>query len=166
MTQAHQNPSAAIGEGPDAASMSFVRVGVENIDLLRSVADDVFDYEIDFGFAKAFLAEPRNILAVACAGGRVVGQIVAVVHRHLDVPADLYIDNLGVAPAWQRRGVARRLVAMAFEAGAEQGAVAAWVAAETDNAPANALYKTAGATRGQFAMFSFADLRLRGRPKA
>lgn len=136
----------------------FKRLGVEDIHLLRHVAEDVFDHPIDFDLAKHFLSDARNILIVALDGDRVIAQIVAMVHQHLDAPPDLYIDNLGVAPAWQRRGLGRRLLALAFNAGAQQGAKAAWVGTDEDNAPANALYKNTGASAGRFMIFSYSTI--------
>jgi aminoglycoside 6'-N-acetyltransferase I len=136
----------------------FKRLGVDDLHLLRHVAEDIFDHPIDFSFAKSFLSDMRNILVVALDGDQVIAQIVAVVHQHLDAPPDLYIDNLGVAPAWQRRGLGRRLLALAFKAGAEQGAKAAWVGTEEDNLPANALYENTGASAGRFMMFSYSTI--------
>jgi aminoglycoside 6'-N-acetyltransferase I len=138
--------------------MPFKRLGVEDIHFLQNVAEDVFDHPIDFVFAKDFLSDTRNILIVALEGDLVIAQIVAVVHQHLDAPPDLYIDNLGVAPAWQRRGIGRRLLALAFKAGAEQGAKAAWAGTEEDNLPANALYENTGASAGRFMMFSYSTI--------
>lgn len=138
---------------------TFKRLGVDDIPTLQNVAEDVFDDVIDFHFAKKFLQEARNILIVALDGDRVVAQIVAVVHQHVDAPCDLFIENLGVAPDWRRRGVARRLIALAFEAGAELGAETAWVGTEEDNDPANALYRSMGANAGRFVMHSYNDLK-------
>lgn len=137
---------------------TFKRLGIEDIQLLRHVAEDVFDHPIDFDFAKGFLSDARNILIVALDGDLVIAQVVAVVHQHLDAPPDLFIDNLGVTPAWQRRGLGRRLLALAFTAGAEQGAKAAWVGTEEDNMPANALYENTGASAGRFMMFSYSTI--------
>lgn len=138
---------------------TFKRLGVDDFPTLQNVAEDVFDDVIDFHFAKNFLQEARNILIVALDGDRVVAQIVAVVHQHVDAPCDLFIENLGVAPDWRRRGVARRLIALAFEAGAELGAKTAWVGTEADNDPANALYRSTGANAGRFVMHSYNDLK-------
>ena len=136
----------------------FKRLGAEDIEQLGAVADDIFDHPIDVRFARDFLADPRNILIVALADDRVIAQLVAIVHRHLDAPPDLFVENLGVAASWRRRGVARRLIAMAFEEGAKQGARTAWVATEEDNDAANALYAATGAAAGRFVMFSYQSL--------
>lgn len=136
----------------------FQRVSLDDIHLLDDVADDIFDHPIDFGFARQFLADARNILIVALHGTRVIGQLVAIVHHHLDAPTDLFIENLGVSQEWRRRGIARRLLSLAAHAGAAQGARSAWVATERDNEPANRLYAATGASSDQFVMFSYATL--------
>lgn len=141
--------------------LAFKRLASADAHLLETVADDIFDHDINAAYAAGFLADPRNILIVALDGQRVIGQIVAIVHQHLDAPPDLFIENLGVAEEWRRRGVARRLLACAFEAGAQHGAVAAWVATELDNDAANGLYANTGAGHGRFVMFSYPDLHPR-----
>lgn len=60
------------------------------------------------------------------------------------VPDDadaFYIDNLGVRPGWQRRGVAIRLIDAPADHARLCGCTSIWVATEPDNAPANALYR-------------------------
>ncbi len=95
----------------------------------------------------------RNILIVALEDNRIIGQITAVVHQHLDAAADVYIDNLGVTPNRQRRGIATQLVALALDVGRSLQAEAAWVAVDTDNAAARELY---GRTGTPILMFSYA----------
>lgn len=140
------------------AHPTFKRLGVEDAGVLARVAEDVFDHAIDSAFAQRFLAERRNILIVALEGDLVIAQIVAVVHQHLDAPPDLFLENLGVTPPWRRRGIARRLISLAFEAGAELGATTAWVGTEEDNEAAIALYENTGASGGPFRMFSYPRL--------
>ena len=113
----------------------------ENAALLDNVAEDVFDAPIHPERLARYAAEPGHLMLLALDGDRVVGQIRAVVHFHPDEPAQLYIDNLGVSPSWQRRGIARRLIGAMLERGRAQGCEAAWVGTEMDNDAANALYR-------------------------
>jgi aminoglycoside 6'-N-acetyltransferase I len=140
--------------------LEFRRLGSNDFPLLQHVDAEIFDFEVKEEFARRFLSDDRNILIVARASGRIIGQLVAIVHQHLDAPNDLFIENLGVAEAWRRHGVARRLLEMAFEAGVAQRAVAAWVATEEDNGPATGLYQSTGASYGRFVMFSYSSLDL------
>lgn len=109
--------------------------------ILDDVADDVFDEPIVPARAEAYLADPTNLLMVAIDGTTVIGQCAACIHRHPDRVTELYIDNLGVAPTHQRRGVARELVNRMFVAGKARGCEEAWVGTEPDNEAANRLYE-------------------------
>src|SRR6476620_10348854 len=81
------------------------RIGRGDAGLFDRVADDVFDAAIDYRRLLAYLAEPGHLMIVALRSGQVIGQVAAVVHRHPDKPTELYIDEVGVAPAFHRRGI-------------------------------------------------------------
>jgi aminoglycoside 6'-N-acetyltransferase I len=136
-------------------SLVFRRLAPNDIALLHNVADDVFDDRVEPERARRFLADRRAILVVAVTGGTVVGQIQAIVHLHPDAPPDLFIDNLGVAPAWRRRGIARNLIALARAAGREQGADEGWVLTEGDDEVAGAVYESAGGAPSRTILFTF-----------
>ena len=154
-------------------NVEFRRIGPGDAGLLQAAAEDVFDDAVDQARAEIFLGDPRNILIVAVAEGLIIGQVQAVAHAHLDAAPDLFIDNLGVTPSWRRRGVARRLIALALEAGRRVGAEEAWVLTELDNTAAQSAYRNAGAATRQTTMFTFdltaaqaADAERRGRSPA
>jgi ribosomal protein S18 acetylase RimI-like enzyme len=133
----------------------IVRLAAKDLPALRRVARGVFDHRIGGERARAFLADPSNVLIVARAKGVVVGQIQAILHRHPDAAADLFVENLGIAPGFRRRGLGRALIQAALAAGRELGARAAWVLTEAGNAAAHAVYAAAGAKSRQVAMFEF-----------
>lgn len=113
--------------------------------ILWNVAPDVFDDPIDPRAAAEFLADPRHLLAVALDGEVVVGFVSAVLYIHPDKPRpELWINEVGVAPAHQRRGLARRLLAAQFDAARRAGCTEAWVLTERSNYPAMQLYAAAG----------------------
>ena len=86
--------------------------------VLTAVAPDVFDDPIDPTAAAAFLADPRHHLAVAIEDGVVVGFASAVTYVHPDKPRpELWINEVGVAPTHQRRGLGRRLLDALLDAG-------------------------------------------------
>ena len=67
---------------------------------------------------RRYLATPGHHFVVALADGEVVGQVAAVVHRHPDLrPVELYIDEVAVAPAFRRQGIARRMLDEMFALG-------------------------------------------------
>ncbi len=77
----------------------------------------------------------------------------AVIHRHPDKPTELYIDEVGVAPSFQRRGIARRLLSEMLALGKALGCEEAWVGTEHDNHPARSLYQSRGAAGEPFVMY-------------
>ena len=136
-------------------SIEFRRLTTDDAALLARVADDVFDEPIDPRRLAAYLAEPNHLMIVARDGGEVVGQCAAVIHRHPDKVTELYIDEVGVAPAWQRRGVARRMLDEMFALGRSLGCEEAWVGTEPDNLAARGLYEARGVTAEPFVMYLF-----------
>lgn len=118
----------------------IVRVGPENAALLDHVADGVFGDPVGPRRRDEYLAFPGSMLVVAHDGGRVVGQVKAAVHLHPDKPADLYVDEVAVAPSHRRQGIARRMLDEVERWARERGCADVWLAANTDNAEARALY--------------------------
>jgi ribosomal-protein-alanine N-acetyltransferase len=60
------------------------------------------------------------------------------------VADELHVHNLAVAPEARRRGLARRLLALALEIAARNGARAAHLEVRESNAAARALYRAMG----------------------
>lgn len=123
--------------------------------LLDRVAPEVFDEPVRPDRARAYLAAPGHLMVAALDGDLVVGQCAGVIHRHPDKPAELYVDEVGVAPGWQRRGIARAMLARLLSEGRLRGCEEAWVGTECDNAAANALYRALGASAERFNLYLF-----------
>ena len=88
----------------------------------------MFDDPIDAHAAREFLGDPRHRLAVATDAGVVVGFVSAVVYVHPDKPTpELWINEVGVAPSHQGRGIARRLLESTLEDARASGCREAWV---------------------------------------
>ena len=121
-----------------------------------AVDADVFDHPIDRQRLAAYLDAPGHHFIGAFADGRLIGQLAAVVHHHPDLrPTELYIDELAVAPSFQRQGIARRLVDVAFELARALGCRELWVATEPDNLPARSLYEARGAPAEPVVMYVY-----------
>jgi ribosomal protein S18 acetylase RimI-like enzyme len=121
----------------------LLRPGDEQV--LRAVADDVFDDPLDSAATAAFLADPRHHLAVAIDDGVVVGFASAVVYVHPDKPQpELWINEVGVAESHRCRGVGKRLLQALFARGRELGCDEAWVLTDQSNTGARQLYAAAG----------------------
>ncbi len=131
------------------------RLTAHNLGLLDHVAADVFDGDVDPERLSAYLAAPGHLMVVATVDQQVVGQVAAYVHHHVDQAPDLYIDNLGVSPAFQRRGIARGLVDEVVAWGESLGCRQAWIVTDTDNDAARALYAARGAVAEPIVMFSY-----------
>lgn len=126
--------------------------------VVMRVAEDVFDEPVRPDRLAGYLAAPGHLMFVAVADGVVVGQCAAVVHRHPDKVTELYIDEVGVSPAFRRQGIARKLLDAMFALGREQGCGEAWVGTEPDNAAARALYERRGEPHGpaeEFVMYAY-----------
>lgn len=132
--------------------------GPADLDLFQHVAPEVFDGPIVRERLAAYLASPDHIMILALDGGDVVGQVAAVIHRHPDMPDELYIDNLGVTPDLYRLGIGRRLMEAILAVGRERGCAEAWVATETDNGPARALYRALGPVEDETVAYYLYDL--------
>ncbi|WP_446653203.1 N-acetyltransferase family protein [Blastomonas sp.] len=139
---------------------------VDEARVLAQVADDVFDNPVDPQQAAAFLADPRHHLAVAIDAGQVVGFASGVDYLHPDKPPELCINEVGVAPSHQGRGLGKRLMACLLAHGETLGCASAWVLTEQGNRPARALYEAAGGVRepdesdadGQVVLYAFGSV--------
>jgi ribosomal protein S18 acetylase RimI-like enzyme len=131
------------------------RLPLDDAAILHRVAVGVFDEPVNAKRLAAYLAEPGHLMIVALAGEEVVAQCAAVIHRHPDKPTELFIDEVGVAPAFQRQGIARQLLAEMFALGKALGCEEAWVGTEHDNHPARRLYASRGAKAEPFVMYVF-----------
>lgn len=117
--------------------------------VLSNTAADVFDKPIRQDWARAMLAAPGHVLAVALAGDTVVGMASALVYLRPDKPPEMWISEVGVAPAWHRQGLGRRLVETLLAEARARNCPEVWVATEADNHAARALYAaTGGAEEG------------------
>jgi ribosomal protein S18 acetylase RimI-like enzyme len=138
---------------PSELEVRQVKCGDEA--LFERVAAGVFDEPIDTDRLSAYLAEPGHHMLVALHDGEVVAQLAAVVHRHPDKPTELYIDEVGVAPAFQRQGIARRMFDEMLAFGKALGCEEAWVGTEPDNDAARGLYESRGAEAEPFVMYVY-----------
>jgi ribosomal protein S18 acetylase RimI-like enzyme len=137
-----------------AMTIEIRYVGPGDEALFDRIAPDVFDHPVERRQLTHYLATPGHHLMVAIAEGKIVGQVAAVVHRHPDGrPTELYIDEVAVAPARQRQGIARRLLDAMLLLGKDLGCQEAWVGTEPDNTPANKLYEPRSAPVEPFAMY-------------
>ena len=126
--------------------------------VLDDVAGEVFDHRVDPALAREFLADPRHHLVVACAGTTVVGMATALHYVHPDKPTELWINEIGVAPAYRRRGIGTRLLEALFAHGRAIGCREAWLGTEESNLAARRLYAKVARARGSDGLRHLRDL--------
>ncbi len=148
--------------------MSFeIRIlGPDDAKLLQQVAPDVFDNAIDPALATQFLIDPRHHLAVALDREVVVGFASGVHYINPDKPAELWINEVGVAPNHQGQGIGRALVQALLVVGRQLGCAQAWVLTEETNGPAMSMYRRSGGVEvpARSTMFEF-DLTAAEKPQ-
>ena len=133
----------------------------DDTDLLRDCAPDVFDDAVVPPRAAEFLNDHRHHLIAAIAAGRIVGFLTAVHYVHPDkASAELWINEVGVAAAWRRQGIARRLLTEVQRLAASLHCGEVWVLTERDNIPAMSLYASVPEARQDDAvMFTLPPLQ-------
>ena len=108
-------------------------------------ASHLFDGPVEREFATTFLNEPTHHLAISYVDNAPAGFVSGVEVTHPDKRTEMFLYELGVDEAFQRRGIGTALVAALRDLAAERGCRGMWVLTEDDNAIAQATYRAAGA---------------------
>jgi ribosomal protein S18 acetylase RimI-like enzyme len=116
----------------------------DNRNLLLRIAQGVFDRPVDSRLLDEFLADSRHHLVVAIDDRIVVGMASAVHYVHPDKPAQLFINEVGVAPTHRNRGIGRQLLEALLAIGRKLQCTEAWLLTDRTNAPAMRLYASSG----------------------
>ena len=112
--------------------------------LFGNVADGVFDKPINETLVSEFLSDPRHHIIVAIRDDKIVGFASAVHYVHPDKPAELWINEVGVSPNYQRQGVAKAILKEMLRLGKRLRCRSAWVLTDRTNLAANRLYSSVG----------------------
>ena len=113
-----------------------------------NVAAEVFDKPIDAELTREFLEDPRHHIAVAVDDGLVVGFASGVHYIHPDKPAELWINEVALAPTHRHRGLGKAVLEALLDVGRAQNCTVAWVLTYRNNVAARALYSSVGWTEG------------------
>lgn len=130
-------------------------IDANNTDRLAHIAPGVFDHDLDPERLQTYLANPHNWLCVALKDDWVVGMVMSVVHHHPDKPTEIYLDEIGTGRDWRRQGIAESLIKALCARAEKAGIDEIWVATESDNWPARALYEKTGARGTQAAIYYY-----------
>jgi ribosomal protein S18 acetylase RimI-like enzyme len=112
---------------------------------------DLFDTPPQDAPTAHFLASPGHHLLFAYdnapsgEGAEVIGMVSGVETTHPDKGTEMFLYELGVAPAAQRNGVGTALVQALAALAEERGCYGMWVAIDPDNVAARQTYRRAGA---------------------
>lgn len=130
---------------------------IDDLAALCAVQTDIFDHAINTQRATEFLADPRHHLALAFVNDVIVGMASAVHYVHPDQEPLLFINEAGVASAFQQQGLGRELIQTLCAHGKSLGCTEAWVATEPSNIAAKRTYASVGGVEADepFVMFNF-----------
>ena len=117
-------------------------LGSSNAHLLDGA--DVFDFPVDPVQLAAFVRDAGHELVFAMLGAKVVGMASGNVMLHPDKPPAFFINEVGVNDDMRLRGIGSILSKMLMNVARGKGYKGIWLATETDNIEARALYKKLG----------------------
>lgn len=125
--------------------------------VLDNVAPGVFDNALDPRLVAEFLGNDRHHLAVAIDRGQVIGFASGVHYVHPDKPPELWINEVGVAPSHQGRGVGKAVMRTLLQHAERLGCREAWVLTDNSNHAAMRMYTSTGGEEaaGDQVMFTF-----------
>lgn len=126
------------------SSLRLTRLGHRDA-LLVLAAGDLFDTPPTEEGARRFLEMPGHHLVLAIEGYRPVGFVSGVEMGHPDKGTEMFVYELAVDPAQQRRGIASALLRELQAIATERGCSALWTVTDTDNEAALATYRSLGA---------------------
>lgn len=113
----------------------------DDFDLVQS-AEGLFDYQPMPQQSKAFLASERDFIWFALEAGVPIGFVSASVILHPDKLPHLFVNELATREDRRRRGIARVLMQAVVDFGRSNAFWPIWLAAEGDDQPATAFYRS------------------------
>ena len=118
---------------------TYHRLGHDNVRLLGRAK--VFDNPVDSEQLAKFLASDGHELVFATSGKTIIGFASGSILLHPDKAPAFFVNEVDVAPAYQRQGVATALCKMLIGVARDRGCKGIWLATEEDNVAARALFR-------------------------
>jgi len=120
-------------------------------------AEPLFDDPVNLASTRAFLADERHHLLIAYADqDEPAGFVSAVEIFHPDEPRpEMFLNELGVEPAFQRRGIATALIKELLQLCEFRGCSEMWLGTEETNTAALRTYEATGGNREDFVLFTY-----------
>jgi ribosomal protein S18 acetylase RimI-like enzyme len=116
-------------------------LGPDGFARLMAVPEGLFDYPLRSDQARAFLSDPMHICALAYDGDLAVGMATGVIMLHPDKPPAFFVNEVGVQDEYRRLGIGQKVTAKLMDVARARGCEGIWLATETDNVAARALYR-------------------------
>jgi ribosomal protein S18 acetylase RimI-like enzyme len=111
-------------------------------------AERLFDDPVDLEATRRFLEGDANHLVIAYVDGQPAGFVSGTELRHPDQPEpELFLNELGVDPAFRGRAIGKKLVANLWEIAQSRGCRGMWVLTDDENPAALKVYAGAGGAR-------------------
>ncbi|MBT2387937.1 GNAT family N-acetyltransferase [Streptomyces sp. ISL-1] len=121
-----------------------------------TAAEHLYDGPARAEWAERFLAAAGHLMLIAYVDGAPAGMISGVEMLHPDKGTEICLYELSVDETYRRRGIGRALVEALLKVARERDCYDMWVGVDTDNDPALATYRSAGAKDdGDFAMLTW-----------
>ena len=120
-------------------------------------AAHLFDHSVSLEAAARFLQRDGNHLVIAYVDRESAGFVsgTEILHPDREEP-ELFLNELGVDPAFRGRGIGGALVTELWEIARSRGCRGMWVLTDDDNVPATKTYAGAGGIRvGTNVMFQW-----------
>lgn len=128
--------------------MKLRRLGTEDIGLAQAQVEMFWDVRPDKAVIRAFLADAANVFLSAEVDGAPAGQAIGYLLPRWDQPAGMaFLYSIDVDEAYQRQGIATRLLDLFLQIARETGCREGFVFTNASNAPAMGLYKKLGGVR-------------------
>lgn len=119
-------------------------------------AQHLYDSPAREEWAERFLAAPGHLLLMAYVEGVPAGFVSGIEMLHPDKGVEMCLYELSVDEPYRRRGIGRALTDALADIARERGCYDMWVGVDTDNEPALATYRAAGARdEGRFSMLTW-----------
>ncbi|MCK0096510.1 GNAT family N-acetyltransferase [Yoonia sp. F2084L] len=130
-------------------TITLRRLGPEDLAVLLDVKEGLFDNPIRADQAKAFLNDPLHEMVLAFDGDTIIGMASGQVLLHPDKPPAFFVAEVGVRDEYLRRGIAKRMCQNLLGIARARGCEGIWLATESDNLAARALYRSLKARETQ-----------------
>jgi ribosomal protein S18 acetylase RimI-like enzyme len=122
--------------------ITLCRLGPDDLELLMAVQEGLFDKPVRRDQSEAFLNDPLHEIILAFDGDSAVGMASGQIMLHPDKPPAFFVAEVGVRDSHLRRGIAQQMCAKLLGIARARGCQGIWLATETDNVAARALYRS------------------------